>query len=91
MPTTIRQQSKCECGKRKSKYTSTCKKCFKEKNDKRITESLAIVRAGKCPVCGGKLTRNSSLTGWWQCEQLGSEVFRKDPTKPSCDFQLFTS
>ena len=34
--------------------------------------------------------RNLSLTGWWQCEQLGSPVFRKDPDKASCTWQGFT-
>lgn len=53
-------------------------------------ETLAVVRSGKCPLCGGKPKRNSSLTGWWQCEQLGADNFRKDPTKPSCNWQGFT-
>lgn len=53
-------------------------------------EVRAIVAGGTCPRCGGALRRNLSLTGWWQCEQLGAEGFRKDPTKPSCHWQGFT-
>ncbi len=53
-------------------------------------ETLAVVHAGKCPVCGGKPVRNLSLTGWWQCEQLGAVGFRKDANKPSCNWQGFT-
>jgi hypothetical protein len=54
-------------------------------------ETLAIVKTGKCPTCGAGLRRNSSMTGWWQCEQLGAVGFRKDPNLPSCDWQGFTS
>lgn len=50
----------------------------------------AVVASGKCPTCGGGLRRNLSLTGWWQCEQLGAEGFRKDASKPSCNWQGFT-
>ena len=85
-----RIQSKCSCGKRKSKYLDYCPSCYKIKNDKRIAEAKEIVQKGICPICGGKLKRNLSLAGWWQCEQLGAEIFRKDPTKPSCSFQIFT-
>lgn len=53
-------------------------------------ETRAVVASGKCPTCGAGLRRNLSLTGWWQCEQLGAEGFRKDPTKPSCSWQGFT-
>jgi len=49
-----------------------------------------IVAGGKCPTCGGGLRRNTSMAGWWQCEQLGAEAFRKDPTKPPCNWQAFT-
>lgn len=52
-------------------------------------EMREIVATGSCPLCGGKLHENLSISGWWQCEQLGSEQFRKDPTKPSCPFQGF--
>lgn len=49
-----------------------------------------VVTAGTCPLCGGKVLRNWSLTGWWQCEQLGAVTHRKDPSKPSCSWQGFT-
>ena len=61
---------------------------------KRIEAAKAAFRVhvarGKCPTCGGALRRNLSLAGWWQCEQLGAATFRKDPARPSCDFQGFT-
>lgn len=53
-------------------------------------EAEAVVATGKCPVCGRPLRRNLSLTGWWQCSQLGAVGFRADASKPSCDFQTFT-
>lgn len=49
-----------------------------------------IVATGVCPLCAGKLRRNLSLTGWWQCEQLGAATHRKDANKPSCSWQGFT-
>lgn len=54
-------------------------------------EVQAVVAAGYCPRCGAAVKRNLSLTGWWQCEQLGAEGFRKDPNKPSCNWQGFVS
>lgn len=48
-----------------------------------------IVSSGTCPLCGGTLRRNLSLTGWFQCEQLGAEGFRKDSSRPSCSWQAF--
>ena len=53
-------------------------------------ETRRVVASGSCPLCGGQLRRNLSLTGWWQCEQFGSEAFRKDATKPPCSWQGFT-
>lgn len=53
-------------------------------------EVLAVVQTGKCPCCGAGLRRNYSITGWWQCEQYGSEGFRKDSSKPACGWQGFT-
>ena len=83
--------SKCpDCGKRKSQYARYCKACDKKIMEKAYAEANAIVATGVCPVCGKKLKRNYSLTGWWQCEQFGSEQFRKYPELPSCNFQIFT-
>ena len=69
----------------------------KLENQKRIDrcnahneETRRIVATGKCPLCGEGLKRNLSLTGWWQCAQLGAEGFRKDSAKPSCSWQGFT-
>lgn len=53
-------------------------------------ETRRVVAGGVCPLCGGELRRNWSLTGWWQCEQLGAEGFRKDASRPSCSWQGFT-
>jgi len=50
----------------------------------------AVVATGKCPECGSKLRRNLSITGWWQCEQFGSEQFRARPQEKSCQWQGFT-
>jgi len=62
----------------------------KHKMDEIHAVAQAIVVTGKCPDCGRALKRNLSIAGWWQCEQYGSEQFRADPSKPSCDFQCFT-
>lgn len=53
-------------------------------------EARAIVATGSCPDCGSELRRNTSLHGWWQCEQYGSTAFRARPEEPSCSFQCFT-
>ena len=70
------------------------RKLEREEVDRRIKEGQAktrlVVATGVCPLCGGKLKRNLSMSGWWQCEQLGAEGFRKDATKPSCSWQGFT-
>jgi ribosomal protein L37AE/L43A len=58
--------------------------------DKIHAEVKAIVATGKCPTCGEALRRNSSMAGWWQCEQLGSTAFRKNPDLPPCGWQGFT-
>jgi hypothetical protein len=56
----------------------------------RYEEARRIVAGGRCPKCGAGLRRNSSMTGWWQCEQFGAAGFRKNPDAPSCSFQTFT-
>ena len=53
-------------------------------------EARRVVATGKCPQCERKLRRNMSMTGWWQCSQFGSEMFRAEPTNPPCSFQCFT-
>jgi hypothetical protein len=53
-------------------------------------EMRAHVARGTCPTCGAPLKANLSITGWWQCAQLGAVGFRRDAAKPSCDFQGFT-
>jgi len=53
-------------------------------------ETRVIVRSGRCPQCGAGLRNNLAITGWWQCEQYGSEGFRKDSSKPKCSWQGFT-
>jgi len=53
-------------------------------------EARRVVASGKCPTCGAGLRENLSILGWWQCEQLGAEGFRKDASKPSCSWQGFT-
>ena len=62
--------------------------------EKRVAEAKAyvrgIVKRGVCPQCGAALKRNTSMTGWWQCEQYGAPSFRADPSAPACDFQTFT-
>jgi ribosomal protein L37AE/L43A len=58
--------------------------------DKIHAEVKAIVATGKCPTCGETLRRNSSMTGWWQCGQLGAVGFRKNANLPSCNWQGFT-
>lgn len=52
-------------------------------------EIRVIVAAGACPMCGDGLRRNSSIAGWFQCEQSGAVGFRKDPTQPACSWQGF--
>lgn len=54
-------------------------------------ETQTVVMSGICPLCGSGLRRNSALDGWWQCEQFGSDGFRKDNSKPSCSWQGFIS
>lgn len=57
----------------------------------RIAKAVAIVKTGHCPDCGSGLRQNLSLAGWFQCSQFGADGFRKDDSKPACDFQTFTA
>ena len=82
--------TKCVCGKRMSKYARFCLQCDGERRDARHVEARAIVATGKCPQCGAGLKLNSSMRGWWQCEQYGADTHRQDPSKPKCGFQTFT-
>lgn len=66
------------------------RKASAERIAQQQAETRAVVATGKCPQCGRGLRRNLSLTGWWQCEQLGAEGFRKDPNAPACSWQGFT-
>ena len=80
----------CSCGAKLKRYDKDiCKDCFLAKVIKERQEKADIWAKGVCPVCGGGLVRNFSIGGWVQCEQLGAECFRKDPSKPSCNFQMF--
>lgn len=47
-------------------------------------ENERIVAGGKCPHCGSGLKRNLALSGWWQCEQYGSDGFRARNQDPQC-------
>ncbi len=58
------------------------------------SETRAAVVTGTCPCCGGKVYRNMSLTGWWQCGAYGSDGFARDgktaAQRPNCSWQGFT-
>lgn len=54
------------------------------------SETRRVWNTGKCPCCGAGLRQNLSITGWIQCDQYGTEGFRKDSTKPACSYQGFT-
>ena len=56
----------------------------------KLAETRAIVATGKCPQCGSKLRRNSSLAGWYQCEQYGAPGFRARSNEAPCNWQGFT-
>lgn len=62
----------------------------KRELDAICAKNRTIVAAGCCPQCSSKIKRNSSIAGWWQCEQYGSESFRARPSEPHCSWQCFT-
>ena len=80
--------SKCVCGARKSKYLDVCKKCLNKAIREHNEEYNKHVQTGICPTCGSKLIRNLSLTGWYQCEQVGAETHRARPQDAPCNFQF---
>lgn len=80
-----RAERKAERERLRVMYEESAKRTAEQRE--RVKE---IVRTGKCPKCGRGLVRNLSMTGWWQCEQLGSVAFRKHPELPSCGWQGFT-
>lgn len=65
------------------------KPVFQKIVDPEHEANKAIVKSGVCPVCGRELRRNWSLAGWYQCSQFGAKPYRADPSKPSCDYQVF--
>jgi NAD-dependent SIR2 family protein deacetylase len=79
-----------DCKKRCKKYVGYCKTCDEKRNNARIDKAIQIVNSDMCPQCGSKIRQNLALAGWFQCEQFGSEGFRKDGNKPSCSWQTFT-
>lgn len=70
---------------------AAARKAAQERIDKTQAAARLIVQTGKCPDCGAPLRRNMSMSGWWQCEQLGAVGWRKDSSKPACSFQCFTA
>ena len=55
-----------------------------------LDAARAIVAAGRCPLCGAPLRRNTSVAGWWQCAQSGAPQWRERPADPPCGWQTFT-
>lgn len=74
----------------KRRATMAERKATRERLARIHAENAKVVAGGVCPCCGAKLKRNLALTGWWMCEQRGAVGFRKDASKPSCEFQCFT-
>ncbi len=62
----------------------------RKRSDARIAEAQTaarlVVATGKCPRCGSKLRRNLSVTGWWQCEQVGAVGFRARAADAPCSW-----
>lgn len=81
---------RCQCGRRRSRYSNECTKCHREHMNECYAKARDIVAKGVCPQCGSALRSNLAISGWWQCEQYGAVGFRKDSTRPSCSFQTFT-
>lgn len=73
-----------------STFTNLCRKCHRESMAAAQNKAREIVATGKCPSCGAGIHRNNSMAGWWQCDQSGSEHFRRDKTGEACSWQTFT-
>lgn len=78
-------RNRCACGRVISRHVHKCDKCVAAM----LEGNRAVVAKGVCPDCGAAIKRNSALTGWYQCEQFGAVGWRKDSSKPSCNFQIF--
>ncbi len=72
------------------KRASTIERERERRHEQEHADTCAVVKSGKCPICGGPLRENLSITGWFQCAQLGAVGFRRDASKPSCSWQGFT-
>lgn len=83
---------RCECGKRRSRWSQRCRACTQTAIDRARTETRKVVETGQCPRCGTGLVRNLALAGWWQCGGYASEGFRRPGFEnvPSCSWQGFT-
>jgi hypothetical protein len=80
----------CKCGKRMSKFSSTCRDCHKANMRKCAEAHVEHELRGTCPDCGSKLVFNNSLAGtrWFQCAQFGmNRDSHGDRAKPDCGFQ----
>ena len=70
------------------RQTKAQKQAEREARMARLTAAHNLVKTGACPICGTKLYRNNSMTGWWQCGHFGAEGFQKE-AGAHCDFQIF--
>ena len=66
------------------RQTKAQKQAEREARMARLTAAHNLVKTGACPICGTKLYRNNSMTGWWQwwgngfaSEDFGSVAFFK--------------
>lgn len=82
-------KAKCACGRWMSKHSRSCNVCHAARMAEIKAGNSVHVLANRCPDCGAALRRNLSLTGWYECEQRGAVGFRKDASKPSCEFNCF--
>lgn len=72
------------------KEKAAARKASQERIARAQADTRMIVETQECPLCGSRLRRNLSLTGWWQCEQFGAVGFRARSNEPACDWQGFT-